>query len=239
MTKTTTRLLTALVLAGVAAGGAWAQTSAAKTKIDPKKSRVETRSKAEQLAAAVEAAEDALTPEEMAIAERVYVGKVPCELGQFVSLSADNKMPGYFDVAIKNYKFHMFPVITSTGAIRLEDHRNGAVWLQLGNKSMLMSQKLGIRLADACVTPQQAVVAAAMEKAPPPNLLGGPAAKPSVAVAGGTSIATVVTNVTTTTTTTTTTTSAPPTVPASAAVAPASEPATPAAPAVSPAAGGQ
>jgi hypothetical protein len=233
MTKTTTRFLTALVLAGVAAGGAWAQSSTAKPKIDSKKSRVETHSKAGQLAAAVEAAEDALTPEEMVIAERVYVGKVPCELGQFVTLSADDKMPGYFDVAIKNYKFHMFPVITSTGAIRLEDHRNGAVWLQLGNKSMLMSQKLGTRLADACVTPQQAVVAAAMEKAPPPNLLDGSATKPSVAAAGGTSVATVVTTVTTTTTTTT----SQPGAPASAPAVPASAPAT-LLPAPLPAAGG-
>ncbi len=71
------------------------------------------------------------------------MGKVPCELGNFVTLSADPKMPGYFDVtvnSVKNQVFHMFPVITATGATRLEDRRNGAVWLQLGNKSMLMSR---------------------------------------------------------------------------------------------------
>ena len=182
---------------------AWAQTTtASKAKAAPKtkaesKSKVDASSKAEQTAAGIEAAEAALTPDELAIAERVFVGKVPCELGQFVTLSADEKMAGYFDVTVKNQKFHMFPVVSATGAIRLEDRSNGAVWLQLGNKSMLMSQKQGIRLADACVTPQQAIVQTAMDKAPPVNLLDGPA-RPRTQPAS----AAVVTTVTTTTTTT-------------------------------------
>ena len=49
----------------------------------------------------------------------------------------------------------MHPVESRTGAIRLEDPMRGAMWLQLGNKSMLMSQKLGQRLADECQSPQQ------------------------------------------------------------------------------------
>ena len=32
----------------------------------------------------------------------------------------------------------------------LEDPKGGAMWLQLGNKSMLISQKQGLRLADEC-----------------------------------------------------------------------------------------
>ena len=47
----------------------------------------------------------------------------------------------------------MHPVESRTGAIRLEDPKRGAMWLQLGNKSMLMSQKLGQRLADECHEP--------------------------------------------------------------------------------------
>ena len=49
----------------------------------------------------------------------------------------------------------MHPVESRTGAIRLEDPKRGAMWLQLGNKSMLMSQKLGQRLADECQSPEQ------------------------------------------------------------------------------------
>lgn len=138
------------------------------------KSRAEIRSDANQMASGIRAAEAALTPDELAIARRVEVGLVQCELGASVNVVADLKMPGYFDVHGKKFRFRMVPVVTSTGAIRLEDVKAGAVWLQLANKSMLMSQKLGARLADACMSPAQAAVALAMEKAPPPSLLDAP-----------------------------------------------------------------
>ncbi len=140
------------------------------------KSRVEIKSTASQMASGFIAAEAALSPAELVIAERVFQGRMSCELGAFVTLTADVKSPGYFDLLIKNQKFRMFPVETSTGAIRLEDPKAGAVWLQLANKSMLMSQKLGQRLADACVNPEQAVVAEMMIKDPPPSLLDAPGA---------------------------------------------------------------
>lgn len=134
-------------------------------------SRVEIKSTASQVASGIAAAEAALTPAEMAIAERVHQGKLPCELGAFVTLTADGKSPGYFDLQIKQQKYRMFPVETSTGAIRLEDHRAGAVWLQLANKSMLMNQKLGKRLADECMSPDQAVIAEMLTKNPAPSIL--------------------------------------------------------------------
>jgi hypothetical protein len=138
-------------------------------------SRVELNSAADQMASGIRAAEAALTPAELAIAQRVYQGKLPCELGAFVTLTADAKSPGYFDVQIKNQKYRMFPVETSTGAIRLEDQQVGAVWLQLANKSMLMNQKLGKRLADECKSPDQAVIAEMLIKNPAPSLLDAPA----------------------------------------------------------------
>ena len=138
------------------------------------KSRTELNSQANQMASGIRAAEAALTPGELAIAQRVEVGLVQCELGTSVTVVADSKMPGYFDVHGKKFRFRMAPVVTSTGAIRLEDAKAGAVWLQLANKSMLMNQKLGSRLADACVTSAQAAVASAMEKSPPPSLLDAP-----------------------------------------------------------------
>jgi hypothetical protein len=76
----------------------------------------------------------------------------------------------------KNFRFRMVPVSTVTGAIRLEDRQAGAVWLQLPNKSMLMNQKIGQRMADGCMSQSQLVVAQAMKDAPPPDLLGPPAA---------------------------------------------------------------
>jgi len=135
------------------------------------KSRVELKTQATQMASGVRAADAALSPQELAIAERVEVGRVPCELGVVVNVAAVPGVPGYFDVWGKNFKFKMAPVVSSTGAIRLEDQEAGAVWLQLSNKSMLMNHKTGSRLADACMTPLQVAVADAMVKNPPPNLL--------------------------------------------------------------------
>jgi hypothetical protein len=144
-------------------------------------SRTNLKSAAKNVAAGIEAAEAALTPAELAIAERVHVGKLPCELGASVDLVPDSKTPGYFSVSGKNFKYRMFPVATTTGAIRLEDQKAGAVWLQLANKSMLMNQKLGIRLADECMSPAQMAVAEAIKLNPPASVLDAP--KPTVAAA--------------------------------------------------------
>ncbi len=116
-----------------------------------------------------------LTPAELAIAQRIHLGRLPCALGAFVTVTADTKTPGYFEVQTRSQKFRMFPVETSTGALRLEDVRGGAVWLQLSNKSMLMNQRLGQRLADECMSPDQTVVATMMIQNPPPSLLDVPA----------------------------------------------------------------
>jgi hypothetical protein len=74
----------------------------------------------------------------------------------------------------KGFKYRMTPVATSTGAVRLEDQKAGAVWLQIANKSMLMNQKLGQRMADECMSPEQVVVAEAIKKAPPPSVFDAP-----------------------------------------------------------------
>jgi hypothetical protein len=134
-------------------------------------SRVDAKTSANQLATGMMAAEVALAPAELAIAQRVHQGTLPCELGASVNLTADAKSPGYFDVQIKKQKYRMFPVATTTGAIRLEDQAAGAVWLQLANKSMLMNQKLGQRLADECKSPDQVVMAEELIKNPRPSVL--------------------------------------------------------------------
>lgn len=116
----------------------------------------------------------AQSPAEFAIAASVYQGRLPCELGAYVTVTADPRAPGFFDVEIKKQKFRMFPVVTTTGAVRLEDRQAGAVWLQVSNKSMLMNQKLGKRLADACMSPEQAAVTESLRLNPAPQLLDLP-----------------------------------------------------------------
>ena len=117
-----------------------------------------------------------LTAEELEIAKRVYVGSIPCELGASVTIKPSEKRPGFFLVRTKTTSFRMHPVVSRTGAIRLEDPRAGAMWLQLGNKSMLMSQKLGQRLADECVSPDQAVMAELLKENPVSSILDAPEA---------------------------------------------------------------
>jgi hypothetical protein len=108
--------------------------------------------------------------EELAIAQRIHQGVLPCERGTSVQVQADTSRPGYFRVTGKGFRYRMHPVRTSTGALRLEDAQAGAVWLQLANKSMLMDQKKGRRLADDCAHPEQLAFAKEMKTNPPPKL---------------------------------------------------------------------
>lgn len=111
-----------------------------------------------------------LTPADLEVAKKVYVGDIPCELGATVHITP-HKREGFFIVRTGIQRFRMHPVESKTGAIRLEDPVAEAMWLQLGNKSMLMSQKMGRRLADECMSPAQAAVAEALKIHPMPSLL--------------------------------------------------------------------
>jgi hypothetical protein len=123
-----------------------------------------------------------LTEADIEVARKVYVGEIPCELGAKVKLTPLRR-EGFFLVQTGKNRFRMHPVESRTGAIRLEDPVRGAMWLQLGNKSMLMSQKLGQRLADECQSPDQVTFAEAMKSRPPVNILEPAPAAPAVAPA--------------------------------------------------------
>lgn len=120
-----------------------------------------------------------LTAEDIEVAKRVFVGTMPCELGKSVTITPSHRQLGFFVVQTKGAHFSMHPVESRTGAIRLEDPRRGAMWLQLGNKSMLMSQKLGQRLADECMSPEQTTLAGDLKKNPRPSLLDSPVVAPT------------------------------------------------------------
>ncbi len=124
-----------------------------------------------------------LSDADLELAKRVYVGVIPCELGASVTITPNEKRPGFFLVQTKGARFTMHPVEARTGAVRLEDPRRGALWIQLGNKSMLMSQKLGTRLADECMSPAQMTMADDLKKNPIPGLLDAPAKPASAASA--------------------------------------------------------
>lgn len=111
-----------------------------------------------------------LAPELMQIADQIYTGRLQCELGQVVMLVPAQDMPGRFQLTLKKQKYLMTPVLTPTGAVKLEDEKLGAFWIQLGNKSMLFSSKLGQRMADDCQGPGQQAVAMKERVSPPPSL---------------------------------------------------------------------
>ena len=115
-----------------------------------------------------------LSEQDLEAAQRVFVGSIPCEFGVSVTVTPSTRRPGFFVVQTQGARFRMHPVESRTGAVRLEDPKAGAMWLQLGNKSMLMSQKLGKRLADECMSPSQATVADDIKRNPRPGLLDAP-----------------------------------------------------------------
>ena len=115
-----------------------------------------------------------LSAEQLAVAKRVAVGKMPCELTAYVVVKPDTRGPGRFTIEWSKMKYAMVPVPTATGAIRLEDKEAGVVWLQLSSKSMLMNERASKRLADACTSAEQLMVAKELERDPALSLLGMP-----------------------------------------------------------------
>ena len=121
----------------------------------------------------VESLSTRLTDAELAIAQRVHTGRIQCELGADITVTPDEKNPGFFNVSAGKQRYYMHPVESRTGAIRLEDGRAEAMMLQLGNKSMVLNQKLGQRVADDCQTAEQKQFAAQLESSGGPGLLDG------------------------------------------------------------------
>ena len=128
------------------------------------KSRQQLKSEAAGLALASEVTET-ISESQLQIANRVLTGTAQCEFNQTVSVDAVQDKPGFFRVAFDKASYLMTPQETTTGAVRLEDKRNGIVWLQIPVKSMMMNQKLGQRMVDGCTQAEQRAAAAAAESA--------------------------------------------------------------------------
>jgi hypothetical protein len=97
----------------------------------------------------------ALSADQIHTADRVLTGQSRCEFDQAVNVAAVPNQKGWFNVEYKGKSYLMAPESTTTGAVRLEDKKNGMMWLQIANKSMLMNSKIGQRMVDNCVHPSQ------------------------------------------------------------------------------------
>jgi hypothetical protein len=153
-----------------------AKPAPAKNVAKPKTKVAKASSKAAPLAAAPMLASPVADAKvQDAVAGQVHTGHMVCELGNSVTVTPDPQLPTRFIVQMKKNTYHMSPVETTTGAVRLEDAHAGAMWLQLPHKSMLMNSKLGQRMADECQSEHQSAVAHRMKLDPPPSLLDHPA----------------------------------------------------------------
>ena len=92
---------------------------------------------------------------QMDAAERTYFGSYTCELDQSIDVGMSAKAPGYVDVSFKKKTYTMKPIVSSTGALRLEDVKGVMLVIQIASKSMMMDTKAGQRVVDGCVHEKQ------------------------------------------------------------------------------------
>lgn len=151
---------------------AWGQAAKPAAKFAKPSSKSNSKASAKSApTAAVAAPKAELSPEQLSIAQIVTIGRIACGDGQSVTITADAKVNGAFDVQFGNAKYDVVPVPAKSGAVRLEDAKTGIVFMQLANKSMLFNEKLGRRLADDCVSPAQQAVADQMKANPSAGVL--------------------------------------------------------------------
>jgi hypothetical protein len=88
-------------------------------------------------------------PEQVKAAELVFYGPYDCEFQQTVNIAQSPKYSGYVDVKHGAKNWLMKPVLSSTGAIRLEDVRGETLMVQIASKSMLLNVKAATDAATA------------------------------------------------------------------------------------------
>lgn len=115
------------------------------------------------------------TPEQFEAAKRVLIGRYECEFGKTLLIDANDVNPGYFNLRQDKQVWVTKPVLSSTGAVRLEDTKNTVLLIQILTKSMLMNVKTGHRLVDGCVHEVQRAAEEALRKNPPKSVFDTPA----------------------------------------------------------------
>ena len=145
------RLALAVFAAGVVALPAAAQTAPAK----PAPAKPAAAKAAPKAPAKPEMIIPDAYPEQVKAAEMVYYGKYDCEFNQTVDIAQSPKYPAYVTVKHNKGEWLMKPVLSSTGAIRLEDVRGETLMVQIATKSMLLNTMTAHRIVDDCVSPKQ------------------------------------------------------------------------------------
>jgi hypothetical protein len=165
MASTLARHTTLWMIALLLGTGAWAADDKPRAAQPAKPSAAQQRAdKAKGMALATETVQR-ISEAQLQIADRVHTGDAACEFDQVVSLVRIQGQPGHFKLTFKKASYTVVPEETTTGALRLEDKKAGIVWLQIPSKSMLMNSKLGQRMVDNCLHPEQRAAVKAVEGA--------------------------------------------------------------------------
>ncbi|MBM3386454.1 MAG: hypothetical protein FJY36_02110 [Betaproteobacteria bacterium] len=104
-----------------------------------------------------------------AFADVVWQGAYQCEHAEKVQLRPDT-VADQVQLQWKGQSWKMRNIDSRSGATRLEDTTGRMVWIQLGEKSMLLDQRQGKRLLDGCQHAVQVQTAAQLKTNPPPAL---------------------------------------------------------------------
>jgi hypothetical protein len=122
------------------------------------------------------------TPDQVKAAEMVYYGAYDCEFQQTVNISQSPKYSAYVEVKHGKKDWLMKPVLSGTGAIRLEDVRGETLMVQIASKSMLLNVKTAQRIVDDCISPKQRELIAEAKAAKAAAEAGGTTASSSALV---------------------------------------------------------
>ncbi len=137
----------------LAAAGSLALPAAAQTATPAKSTKPAPKAKAAP--APVQVVIVAADIDQMKAANLVYYGLYDCEFNDKVTITQSATYPAYVDVTEKKNKWLMKPVLSSTGAVRLEDVGGETLMVQIATKSMLLNVKTGHRIVDDCISPKQ------------------------------------------------------------------------------------
>ncbi len=118
-------------------------------------------------------------PEQVKAAEMVYYGAYDCEFQQTVNITQSPKYSAYVDVKHGKKDWLMKPVLSGTGAIRLEDVHGETLMVQIASKSMLLNVKTAQRIVDDCISPKQRELIAEAKAAKAAAEAGGTTASSS------------------------------------------------------------
>jgi len=119
------------------------------------------------------------TPDQEKAAELVYYGVYECEFNKNVNILASATHRFYFDVKHGKTTWLMKPVLSTTGAVRLEDVKGETLMVQIASKSMLLNVKTKHRLVDACISPRQRELLEAVQASKPADGTDGEATLPT------------------------------------------------------------